>query len=312
MRRVWVLGFAIALVGTAAVADAAEIGAVLAGNRHVFWKAMARGIQQAGKDLEVSVVVRSPVDDDVNAVKNNVQLQIIHDMIQDGTKGIVLAPMPVSGVPTPVPISVPTLFVDRGSQDFTAPATISTDNTAAGAVAARSLAGVLPKGAKVALLRLAKDVTSTTEREQGFLTVAREQGWEVVVDSYLGHGVRDAQSIAAKALAGYGGRIDAAFAPNESTTFGALLAIQDLPADRRPRLVGFDYRPEFEDALKTGTLHALIVQDAFHMGYQAVQRLLDVEQGRPVPAQIAVDVVTVTPANLADPAIQAAIGQYRE
>jgi len=41
-----------------------EFGAVLAGARSGFWGAMEKGIAQAGADLGVRVVVRSPVDDD--------------------------------------------------------------------------------------------------------------------------------------------------------------------------------------------------------------------------------------------------------
>jgi ribose transport system substrate-binding protein len=237
---------------------------------------------------------------------------MIDGMIQEGVKQLILAPVPVTNAPTPVKLPFPVIFVDRDSSDFTAVSTVSTDNHAAGQVAARSLQGVLPKGAKIAVLRLAQQAPAPTAREKGFIEAAKAMGYDIVVDTYIGYGIREAQGKAAEALAAYPGRIDAAFASNESATFGALMAIEQLPADKQPKLVGFDYRSEFADALRKGKLHAIMVQDPFQMGYRAVEQFVNARKGQPIAPRTIVDVLVVTGNNIDSADTQKALSQFAD
>ncbi len=83
-----------------------------------------------------------------------------------------------------------------------------------------------------------------------------------------------------------------------------------MSVDDRPRLVVFDWRHELLDALQRGVLYAAVVQDAFRMGYLAVETLVAATQGRPPAPEKFVDVVTVTQANVSDAAIQAVLASY--
>ena len=312
LRRVLALvSLFVALAGATPAAPTTKIGVVLAGRVLVFWQTMIKGIERAAEDLHVDLVMRGPVDGPLG-VQRNIQLRLISDMVQSGVAGIVLAPEPLDGVATPVSIAVPTVLIDRSSTDYSAISTVATDNFAAGRTAALSLAPVLSKGAKIAVLRLAANISSTTERENGFLSVAREMGWEIVVDTHVGHRYRyrEPEELIAKALNGYAGHLDAVFAPAEPVAYGALRVIEAMPVDDRPRLVVFDWRHELLDALQRGVLYAAVVQDAFRMGYLAVETLVAATQGRPPAPEKFVDVVTVTQANVNDAAIQAVLASY--
>jgi ribose transport system substrate-binding protein len=312
MRKVVVvvaLAAVVALAGPAARAE--EIGVVLAGHIQGFWRGLIKGAKQAGKEMGVRVIVQSPSDGAGLDVEKNVQLQMIDFLISRGVSAMVLAPDPVYGVATPVSPGVPTVFVDRGSSQFTALSTVATDNAAAGRRAGLALVPVLSKGARVAILRLSASIPSTTAREEGFAALAREQGWEIVVDTFVGHRIRDAEPMAAKALAGHG-RLDAVFAPNESVAYGALQVIRAMPAAERPRLVAFDWRPEFRQALTDGTLYATVLQDPFRMGYRSVAAAVAAGRGAKPAAREVVEVVLATRANLNDPAIRAATANYDE
>jgi ribose transport system substrate-binding protein len=302
-----------AFVGAMPTASAAEVGVILAGKVLGIWLGMTRGIERAAKDLHVGLVVRSPADGAALGTQRNIQLKLIDYMVQHGVAGIILAPEPLEGVATPVSIAVPTVLVDRSSPDFNAISTVATDNFAGGRTAALSLVPVLPKGAKIAVLRLASSISSTTERENGFVSVAQEMGWEVVVDTYVGYRFRESQELVVKALNGYVGHLDAVFAPAEPVAYGALRVVEAMPVGARPHLVAFDWRPEFLDALKRGALYATVLQDPYRMGYLAVETLVAATQGRPppLPKQF-VEVMTVMQANMSDPAAQAAIANYSE
>ncbi|MEA3098771.1 MAG: ribose transport system substrate-binding protein [Caballeronia mineralivorans] len=300
------------LAGTAPMASATKVGVVLAGSVQVFWQTMTKGIQRAALDLHVDLVMRNPSDGASLGTERNVQLRMIDYMVQSGVAGIVLAPEPLEDVATPVSITVPTVLIDRSSTDYKAISTVTTDNFAAGRTAALSLAPVLHKGAKIAVLRLAPNISSTTERENGFLAVAREMGWEVVVEAYVGYRFHETQEGVLKALSGYAGHLDAVFAPNETTADGALRVIEAMPAGDRPRLVVFDWRPEFLDALKRGVVYADVVQDPYRMGYLALETLVADLQGHPSRPRVFVDVVTVTQANMNDRTIRAVLAHYAQ
>jgi ribose transport system substrate-binding protein len=60
----------------------------------------------------------------------------------------------------------------------------------------------------------------------------------------------------------------------------------------------------------TATLNAQNVQDPYRMGYQSVETLIAALQGHPPRPKVFVDVVTVTRANMNEPAIRAVIANY--
>jgi ribose transport system substrate-binding protein len=305
-----------ALAGTSRTALAADYGAVLAGAQSEFWRAMEAGIEQAAGERGVKVTVRSPMDDDPRTTSDNLQLKLVQRMIDAGVKSIILAPIPVTGMTTPVQLPVPVIFVDRPSKDYHALSTISTDNYQAGRAAARTLQGVLPRGARIAVLRLAPDVVSTSARESGFVDAARELGFEIAVDAYIGHGIHEPELAAVDAIKAYRERtparaLDAIFTPTDFTTLAAVRAVDTLGLTPRPKLVGFDYRPAFKQYLQSGVLHAVVAQDAYHMGYTAMLTLLKAEAGQPVQPEISIDVLVLTAANVDDPSIAKKLQQYQ-
>ncbi|MDN7179711.1 substrate-binding domain-containing protein [Caballeronia sp. SEWSISQ10-4 2] len=295
---------------TVSTAVATTIGVVLPGSSLVFYQTMIKGMERAADDQHVQLLMRNP-SDGASLDTSNLQLRIIDYLVQQGVAGVVLAPEPLQSN-TPISISVPVILVDRDSADYKGISTVCTDNFGAGRKAALSLVPALQKGAKIAVLRLAPNISSTTERENGFLNVAREQGWDVVVDTYVGYRPRDAEGLITKALNAYPGHLDAVFAPAEPVAYGALRVIGAKATGDRPRLVVFDWRPEFMDGLKRGVVYADVLQDPYRMGYLAVEALVGALRGHPPSSKVKVfvDVVTVTPKNMNDPAIRAVLANY--
>ena len=274
----------------------------------VFYQSMIRGIERAAGDLHVQLLMRNP-SDGASLDTSNLQLHMIDYLLRQGVDGIVLVPEPLQKK-TAVAISVPVVLVDRDSTDYQCISTVYTDNIGAGKRAALSLVPVLKKGANVALLRLSPNISSTTEREDGFMSVAKEEGWNVVVNTYVGYRPRDAEGSIAKALNAYQGHLDAVFAPAEPIAYGALRVIEARTTGDRPRLVVFDWRPEFADGLRRGIIYADVLQDPYRMGYLAVEAMVGALQGHPPRSKVFVDVVTVTPDNMTDPVIRKALANY--
>jgi ribose transport system substrate-binding protein len=313
-KRVSRLGLlaAMALSLGVGAARGEDYGAVLAGARSVFWNSMEKGVKQAGTEIGIQVIVRGTTDDDPQTASQNLQMRMVRSLLDFGVKGLVLAPIPVHGLPTPIELSVPVVFVDRPSTDYKSATTVATDNYAAGRVAGLTLKGHVEPGAKIAVLRLSPDVVSTTARETGFIDAVKELGFEVAVDAFIGHGIYEPRVAAEQALRAYDRPLDAVFTPTDFTTVAALRAVADLQLAKRPKMVGFDYRPAFEQYMRSGELHAFVAQDAYQMGYQAMRTLADVLAGRPVPPMVAVDTLVVTLANLDNPRVRTGLLQYHE
>jgi ABC-type sugar transport system substrate-binding protein len=88
--------------------------------------------------------------------------------------------------------------------------------------------------------------------------------------------------------------------------------LQDWALAKRPLLLSFDYRPSFEDDLRRGDLYLMVVQDAYQMGYQAVQRAVQAQSDQKIPAQIMVDFLVVSAANVNDPDIRLRLGHHHD
>lgn len=291
-------------------ARSADVGVALAGSRANFWPLMAQGAEDAARKHGVSVVSRSPMSDAEETIREKAQLHIIHAMLESGVKALVLAPMAIPDQSGPIDLGVPVVFVDRQSADFKSSALVSTDNRDAGRVAARQLQGLLPSGRRVAVVRLAPYITSTTEREEGFAETARALGFDVVFSPYAGYGVRETQDVVTRLLHS-DPSIAALFAPNGGGTHGALRALSLLPKDSRPKLVGFDAEDGFEEALKQGDLAAFLVQDPYMMGDVAMQCAIKLLAGEPVPKITNIPISVVTKDTLLQPRIRKLLDSYR-
>ena len=101
--------------------------------------------------------------------------------------------------------------------------------------------------------------------------------------------------------------LDGIFAPNESTTFGSLRALEGSGRLAKTKLVGFDASRPLVDALKAGKIQGLVVQNPFRMGELGVKAAVDALDGKPVEKRIDTGCVVATPENLDQTEIAAAL-----
>jgi ribose transport system substrate-binding protein len=97
------------------------------------------------------------------------------------------------------------------------------------------------------------------------------------------------------------------FTPNESTTFGMLLALRKAGLAGKVRFVGFDASEKLVQAVRTGEIDALVVQRPFEMGYLAVKTMVSFLKGKPVDKRIDTGSTLVTRDNLDQPEIKALV-----
>jgi ribose transport system substrate-binding protein len=101
------------------------------------------------------------------------------------------------------------------------------------------------------------------------------------------------------------GNVQGVFCPNESTTFGMLLALRKMGLNGKVKFIGFDSSDKLVEGLQAGDLHALVLQDPFGMGYRAVTTMVDVIKGKTVDKRIDTGAKLLTKDNMAQPEMNA-------
>ena len=300
---------------SAASSDAKKpltIAVIPKGTTHEFWKSIHAGAIQATQELAqqgdtVSIIWKGPLRED----DREQQVQVVEGFLSQGVQGIVLAPLDSRALVRPVEeakgAGIPTVIIDSGLQSDVMVSFVATDNRKGGALAAKRLGEVLGGKGKVLLLRYQEGSASTQEREAGFLETIRATypGIQVVSsDQYAGPTRETAKRASENLLNRYGNQLQGIFTPNESSTIGMLLALQDVGSAGKIKLVGFDASQILIDALRSGQLDGIVVQNPMRMGYLGVKTMVDHLRGKQVDPRIDTGVMVVTPANLDTPEVK--------
>src|SRR6476659_3934356 len=289
------------------------IAVIPKGTTHEFWKSIHAGSIKAANELtaqgtDVEVIWKGPIRED----DREQQIQVVEGFAAQGISGIVLAPLDNRALVRPVSdagrAGVPTVIIDSGleSNDFVS--FVATDNRKGGTLAADRMGQLLNGRGKVLLLRYAEGSASTTEREEGFIIEIKQKfpDIELVSTNQYAGATRDTAKRASENLLNtYGDQVQGIFTPNESSTAGMLLALQDINKAGKISFVGFDSSQTFIDALNANQLHGIVVQNPFNMGYLGVRTMVDNLQGKPVSKQIDTGVMLVTKDNMQTPEVQA-------
>src|SRR5262249_44710064 len=153
----------------------------------------------------------------------------------------------------------------------------------------------------VLVLKYAQGSASTMARENGFIETIQKQFPDIkMVDNKYGLDTVETALQAAEDLLTRNQNVQGFFACNESTTLGALQALQSQKRSEI-KLVGFDSAPALLQALRAGQIDALVVQNPYKMGYEGVKAAVAAIKHQPVPKKMDTGVALITKANLDDP-----------
>jgi len=193
------------------------------------------------------------------------------------------------------------VIIDSGLQSEEFVSFVATDNRKGGSLAAERMGQLLGGKGKVLVLRYAEGSASTTERETGFIETIKQKFPEIELvstDQYAGATRDTAKRASENLLNRFGDQVQGIFTPNESSTMGMLLALEDIGKAGKVSFVGFDVSQKFIEAINGGQLHGIVVQNPFNMGYLGVRTMLESLQGKPVEKRIDTGVTMITLDNL--------------
>jgi len=298
--------------GAPAAKKKLKIAVIPKGTTHEFWKSIHAGSNKAAQELaaqgnEVEVIWKGPLRED----DREQQIQVVEGFAAQGVNGIVLAPLDNRALVRPVAdaqrAGVPTVIIDSGLESEEIVSFVATDNRKGGSLAAERMGQLLNGKGKVLVLRYAEGSASTTEREAGFLETIKQKFPEIELvstDQYAGATRDTAKRASENLLNRFGDEVQGIFTPNESSTAGMLLALQDIGKAGKVSFVGFDSSQTFIDAINANQLHGIVVQNPFNMGYLGVKTMVDSLLGKPVDRKIDTGVMLVTKDNMQSPEVQ--------
>jgi len=286
------------------------------GSTHEHWKRVHVGARKAAAELTaagtpVEIIWKAPLRED----DKEQQVQAVEGFTSQGVNGIVLAPLDSRALIRPIEeaarAGIPTVIFDSAlAEPEKAVSYVSTDNGQGGRLAALQMGTLLKGRGRVLMLRYQEGSAATEEREAGFLDEMRLRFPNIEVissDQYAGATRDTAKRASENLLNRFAERLDGIFTPNESSTAGMLLALQDIGKAGRITFVGFDYSSAFIEPLRKGEIKGFVVQHPVNMGYLSVKTMVDHLQGRPVPKTVDTGVRMVTLDNLANDDIRAII-----
>ncbi len=325
VRRTWLSGITTRMAGLGLV-FCASVGVLLTGCRgansgggsqkpltiavipkgatHEHWKRVHLGADKAAAEftaagVPVRVVWNSPLRED----DREQQVQLVEGFISQGINGLVLAPLDSRALLRPVEeaarAGIPTVIFDSAlATPNPAVSYVATDNERGGRLAADRMGDVLHGKGTVLMLRYQEGSAATEEREHGFLDQLQTKFPGITIissDQYAG-ATRDTAKRASENLLNHyaGHQLDGIFTPNESSTAGMLLALQDIGRAGKVAFVGFDYSSAFIEPLRKGELQGFVVQNPVNMGYLSVKTMVTHLQGKPVPKTVDTGVLMVT------------------
>lgn len=309
MKTIVTAALTTAIVGlTASISTAGEIAIIVKTTNSNFWQNVSKGADAAiAGQSEHTISFNGPASE--SAVAD--QVALMENAINRGVAAIVLAPSdPEALAPVVkrafeagIPVAIIDSMLAEGNEDYYQ-TFLSTDNCAAGELAAKTMIDAAGDTGKVAVMSYVAGVGSEIGRVGCFTDyLAKNSKIEIVGPFYSQSQMATALNQTTDTLAANTDLIGI-FGANEPTAIGMGRALEQAGKAGQITAIGFDGNADLQDMVKSGTLLATAVQGSFQMGELGVQAVMDVLAGETVEPFIDTGVVMVTKDNIDSPEAQ--------
>jgi ribose transport system substrate-binding protein len=279
-----------------------RIAVVPKGTSHVFWLTVRAGAEAAGQKFGVDIIWNGPPLE----TEYDRQMQIVDSMIAQHVDGLAVAAAERNALNRSLDraaeLHIPVTVFDSGVDSTNYMTFLATDNYAAGRMAAGELARLVGAKGTVAMVMHAPGSGSTMDRERGFEDVMKTEFPQIrIVARQFGMSDRSKAMGAAENILTAHPDLNGIFASSEPSSIGTALALKSRNLSGRVKFVSFDSSDTLIEDLKGGTIDAMVVQDPFKMGFEAVKTLVDKLNGATPPKRIDLPARVVTKADLDKP-----------
>ena len=281
-----------------------RIAVIPKANSHEFWVSVHAGAAAAGQKFGVEILWNGPALE----TEYDRQMQIVDSMLAQHVDGLAVAAAERKALNRSLDraaqLGIPVTVFDSGVDSSNYMTFVATNNYRAGQLGARELGALTGGKGKVAMVMNAPGSASTMDRERAFEDVMKSEFPNIqVVARQFSMSARSKGMEAAENMLTAHPDLAAIFASSEPSSAGAALALKSRGLAGKVKLVAFDASDDLIADLKVGTISALVVQDPFQMGFQAVKTLVDKLHGVTPPKQIDLPARVVHKADLDRPEV---------
>lgn len=293
------------IIATPATVMAGEIAVIVKTTNSNFWQNVNKGASAAiAGQSEHTMTFNGPAAE--SAIAD--ELNMVENAINRGVIGIVLAPSDPDALAPAVKkaneAGIPVAIINSALSDAskgTFQTFLSTDNCAAGKLAATMMIDKVGKEGKVAVMSYVAGVGSEVGRVGCFVDYLKANSkLEIVGPYYSQSQMATALNQTTDVLAA-NPDLKGIFGANEPTAVGMGRAIVQAGKVGEVVAIGFDGNEDLQAFVKDGTLVATMVQGSYQMGELGVKAILDIVGGKKAEPKIDTGVVAVTKDNIAAP-----------
>lgn len=265
-----------------------------------FYITMQCGIEEAAAELGATVSTQGAQEFDPT-----LQTPIVDSVVAAAPDALLIAPTDITAMRRPIQAAIDAgievVLVDTTLEDPSGVVSqIASDNVGGGAAAFEAIEAANPDGGKVLIIGVEPGISTTDARAEGFEAAVAEN------PAFISLGVQYSQNQPAKAAEIVTGALQAdpdivgIFAANLFAAEGAATGIRQAGVEGIT-VVGFDAGPAQVEALKAGTVQALVAQEPANIGRQGVEQAIAQLNGEATEPEIQTGFTIITAENVDSP-----------
>lgn len=257
-----------------------------------FWKAVFVGAEAAATEYNLDLSIVGPETEEDYEAQN----QMIEEAVQKGAQALVFSAIDydanAAAIDEAAAQGVKIVVIDSAVNSEAVATYIGTDNYAAGQMAAEAALKGTTGALQVGIVNYDVNSANGQERERGAVEALTDSGRAQVVATI--HTLAEANSAREDTLEMLRSHpeINVLLAFNEPTSVGAAQAVEELQLADSLWMVAFDSNLITVDALQTGVVDALVIQNTYEMGYFGVQSAYKLLSGQRSTVEKHVDTAT--------------------
>ncbi|MDQ2900801.1 MAG: substrate-binding domain-containing protein [Acidobacteriota bacterium] len=281
-----------------------EIAVIPKGTAHIFWQSVQAGARAAGKAYHFDIDWDGPP----NETDYSRQIEIFDSMVARHVDGIAVAAADRNALNSSLDRAarekIPVTVFDSGVDSTNYMTFVATNNYEAGQMAARKLAELIGGKGNVGMIMHAPGSASTMDRERGFQDVMAKDFPQIrIVAQQYGMADRAKAMAAAENILTAHAGLNGIFASSEPSSVGTAQALKSRGLSGKVKFVAFDSSEGLIEDLKGGTIDALVAQDPFRIGFEAVKTVAEKLNGQTPPRRVDLSATVITKKDLDKPEI---------
>jgi ribose transport system substrate-binding protein len=262
-----------------------------------FYVTMGCGAKSEAKKLGYNITVEGPTD--FSAPE---QIPIVNSVTATKPAGVMIAPTDEKALIKPMQqmksAGIKVIQVDTHvSNNSIASASISSNNTQGGKLAADALAKLIHNKGSVVVMNEQPGVSTTEARISGFLKeIKKFKNITTLKTQYTGDNPAQAAQTITSLYAAHSD-LSGVFATNVLVAEGTDTGLKTTGVAGKVKIVGYDADPEQVTDLKKGVVQALVAQEPFQEGVDGVKQAVNAINGKPTQS-ILTSLAVLTKSNL--------------